>query len=328
MLVLTSSPRSWLRRMVIGLIFVDVVFLVYVILQSRDGTESSAFTRQQDVIYGRKFGTVLTMDVFTPRERVNGGAVVFVVSSGYVSSHQAIDLSRIEPFLVHGYTVFTVVHGSQPRYQVPEIVEDIRRAVRFIRGHALAFGIDANRIGITGGSAGGHLSLMMATTGGSGEPTAPDPVDRESSRVQAVACFYPPTDFLNWGASGHELLQSTDHQLPYAPAFDHHERDVRTSLWERITDAQRLRQIARDMSPIYHITPGAPPTLIVHGDHDTVVPLQQSQMFVEKLRQAGVETRLVVRQGAGHAWSDLNDDVEKLVDWFDVHLHGATGTRK
>src|SRR5439155_3550362 len=100
-------------------------------------------------------------------------------------------------FLKRGYTVFAVVHGSQPKFTVPEILLDMHRAVRYIRSHAQDFKIEPERIGITGGSAGGHLSLMQGTAGDLGDPKARDPVERVSSRVQAVACFFPATDFLN-----------------------------------------------------------------------------------------------------------------------------------
>jgi dipeptidyl aminopeptidase/acylaminoacyl peptidase len=94
-------------------------------------------------------------------------------------------------------------------------------------------------------------------------------------------------------------------------------------MWERVTDVERLRKIARDISPIYHIRPDAAPTLILHGDKDDLVPLQQSQTFIAKLKEAGVEARLVVKQGAGHGWPDLFTDLQQLGDWFDRHLKVA-----
>ncbi len=150
------------------------------------------FSRTEDVIYGRKHGTALTMDVFRPSRDANGAAVIWVVSGGWTSSHEAVSPAFARPLVERGYTVFAVVHGSKPRYTVPEIVPDIHRAVRFIRHHAGDYAIDPGRIGIAGASAGGHLALMLATAGDQGDPAAKDPVDREPSRVQAVACFFPP----------------------------------------------------------------------------------------------------------------------------------------
>ena len=116
--------------------------------------------RRQDVIYGRKFGTALTMDVFTPKANPNGKGVIWAVSGGWFSSHEAITLQFVQPMLDRGYTVFAVVHGSQPKFTITEVLEDMHRAVRFVRHHATDYGIDPNKLGIYGGSAGGHLSTI------------------------------------------------------------------------------------------------------------------------------------------------------------------------
>src|SRR5437868_7473299 len=94
--------------------------------------EKSDYTRTQDVIYGRKFGTALTMDVFRPKSGANGAAIVWVVSGGWFSSHEQVP----QKFGDGGYTMFAVVHGSQPRYTIVDAVADLNRAVRFIRFHA------------------------------------------------------------------------------------------------------------------------------------------------------------------------------------------------
>jgi acetyl esterase/lipase len=287
--------------------------------------DDAPYSRREDVIYGRKYGTALTMDVFQPNGRRNGAAVVLVVSGGFFSSHEAINPAFARPLLDRGYTVFAVVHGSQPRYTVPEIIQDLHRAVRFVRHHAADYGVDPKRIGIAGASAGGHLSLMQGTAGDGGNPDARDPVDRESSRVQAVACFFPPTDFLNFGAPGKELIRATDHDPPFRAAFDYREPDKESRLWVPITDPERLRQITRAISPITHVSPDDPPTLILHGDRDTLVPLQQSQSMVERLKGVGVEAKLVVKEGAGHGWLGMAKDMEAFADWFDAHLKAPEG---
>src|SRR6478752_9754566 len=145
--------------------------------------EKLEYTRTEDVIYGRKFGTALTMDVFRPKSGGNGIAIVSVVSGGWYSAHDLVPKTTIGG----GYTVFAVVHGSQPRYTMQDAVQDLNRAVRFIRFHAKDYGIDPDRIGITGGSAGGHLSLMQGIKPADANEKSPDPVERTSSRVQAVA---------------------------------------------------------------------------------------------------------------------------------------------
>ena len=278
------------------------------------------FDRKQDVVYGRKDGTALTMDVFTPREGANGAAVVAVISGGFHSSHAAINAVIFKPMLDRGYTVLAVVHGSQPRYTVPEMVKDVNRAVRFIRHDARTFGIDPGRIGVTGASAGGHLSLMLGTAGTDGDPKAADPVDRESSRVQAVACFFPPTDLLNFGGPGKALIHAEDHGKPFRPAFDYRVLNPETNLWVDVTDPEKLRKIAEAISPIAHVTADDAPTLILHGDADALVPLQQSETFVKRMKDAGAEAELVVKPGAGHGWLTMPLDANLLADWFDAHL--------
>jgi acetyl esterase/lipase len=309
-----------LRKLLVAL-FLVITSTVSPVGVSRLAGQDPPFTRQEDVIYGRKVGTALTMDVFRPKADANGAAIVWVVSGGFFSSHEAINPAIIKPFLAHGYTVFAVVHGSQPRFQIPEIVQDMNRAVRFIRHHAKDYGIDPNRIGVTGGSAGGHLSLMLGTAGSKGDPKAKDPVDRASSRVQAVACFFPPTDFLNFGGAGKEFIHAKDHRPLFRPSFDYRELDKKTNLWERVTDEGKLRQITRDISPIYYINADSAPTFILHGDKDDLVPLQQSETFVAKLKEAGVETKLVVKKGAGHGWGpEMLKDLDQFIAWFDRHL--------
>jgi acetyl esterase/lipase len=302
----------------------------FFLLSSYVRAAEPSFDRKEDVIYGRKFGTALTMDIFTPKKQANGAGVILVVSGGFFSAHEQIPALTIfiRPFTDRGYTIFAVVHGSQPRYTVPEIVQDMNRAVRFVRHHAKDYRVDPDRIGITGASAGGHLSLMMATAGAQGDPSASDPVDRESSRVQAVACFFPPTDFLNYGKPGDARIHATDHAPPYRAAFDYRELDRQSMLWVAITDAKRLEEVARQISPVSHVTPDDPPTLIIHGDADKLVPLQQSEEIVEKLKKVGVETTLVIKKGAGHGWLGLDKDVTQVADWFDRYLlrHSPNGT--
>jgi len=282
--------------------------------------DERSFNRKEDVIYGRKYGTALTMDVFAPKQNAKGMGVIFVVSGGFFSAHEGINPSFIQPFIDRGFTVFAVVHGSQPRFTVPEIIQDMNLAVRFIRHHARDYGIDPDRLGVYGGSAGGHLSLMLGTAADTGAPNAKDPVERESSRVQAVACFFPATDFLNFGKPGREMIHATDHQPPFRAAFDYRELDKQTRLWVPITDDHRLREITKQISPITYVTPDDPPTLIIHGDADTLVPLQQSELIVDKFKKTGVEAKLVVKKGAAHGWPGLDKDLIEFAEWFDQHL--------
>src|SRR5262249_827174 len=152
--------------------------------------------------------------------------------------------------------------------------------------------------------AGGHLSLMLGTTGKDGDPKATDPVDQVSSKVQAVACFFPPTDFLNYGEPGKEALGRGTLAAFRAP-FDFKELDKKTNAFVTIEDENKRREIGKTISPIYHVTPDDAPTLIIHGDADRLVPLQQAETIVAKLKEANVPAELVVKKGAGHGWPNL-----------------------
>ena len=278
-----------------------------------------SYTRREDVIYGRKFGTALTMDVFKPTKGANGAAVVLCVSGGWVSNHDQIQPLFVSEFIKRGYTTFAVVHGSQPKFTIPECVSDINRAVRYIRAHAADFDIDPKRNGITGASAGGHLSLMVGCAGNDGDTKAKDPVDRVSSRVQAVACFFPPTDFLNYGKTGVKSM-GIEPEHRFKPPFDFHEQDPATKLFKPV-DLETREKICKEMSPVYHVTKDDPPTLIIHGDADKLVPLQQSELIIEKLTEAGVPAKLVVKKGAEHGWLTLiSEDSKTIADWFDQYL--------
>ncbi len=280
----------------------------------------SAYTRTRDVIYGRKAGLALTMDVIAPKEKPNGLGIIFVVSGGWRSHPGGIRPDLYVPFLQRGYTVFAVVHGTQPKFTVPEIIEDVHRAVRFVRSHAKDYNIDPDRLGISGASAGGHLSLMIGTAGTVGEPKARDPVERASSRVQAVACFFPPTDFLNWGKDGGVLDCKNMKDRRFKAAIDFQIFDRDEGVFQRITDEKKVQEVLRDISPITHVSHDDPPTLIIHGDKDPLVPLQQSERMVAKLKEAGVPANLIVKKDCGHGWFTILKDMETLADWFDRYL--------
>jgi acetyl esterase/lipase len=278
----------------------------------------SKTTRIEDVIYGRKYGLAMTMDVFTPAEP-RGLGVVMVVSGGWFSAKEGIRQEFVQPLLDRGYTVFAVVHGSQPKFAIPEILGDMHRSVRYIRHNAKKYGIDPDRIGIMGGSAGGHLSLMQGAAGTPGDPEAKDPVDRVSSRVQAVACFFPPTDFLNYGKEG-ELGIGRGKLKAFRAPFDFEEWDEPTHHFVEIEDEEKLLEIGRQISPVTHVSADDPPMLIIQGDADKLVPIQQAKLMIEKLKEAGVEAEMVTKAGGAHGWKEMTADVSIFADWFDKHL--------
>lgn len=281
--------------------------------------------RQSDVIYGRKYGLALTMEVFVP-VRPNGLGVVWVVSSsGKSSREQTLQESfqaRIAPLLDRGYTVFAAVHGSAPIFNVQEQLGDVRRAVRFVRHHASDFEIDGGRLGISGSSAGGLLALMVAMRLEEGNASSEDPVERLSSQVRAAGSFFAPTDLMNFGASSEnvvDLMQRRSGNVD--PSFRFFALDATTGARVPITAREDVLRMLAEFSPISHVTPDDPPVILIHGDQDKAVPLQQSHRLIERLTQSKVPARLVVREGVGHAYSGWEGDTALIADWFDEYLH-------
>jgi acetyl esterase/lipase len=258
---------------------------------------ASAQTRTPDVIYMKEGGAAFTMDVLTPA-KPSKAAVVFIVSGGWYSDHSMIKSmgAEIEKALTDGgFTVFTVVHGAQPRYKVAEIVEQVRTAVRFVHAHAADYGIDTNRVGVTGISSGGHLALMVA--GSSDSP------------VNAVAAIAPLTDLANWGKPGFIFFE--DPQLAmFAAAVGVDPKALRDD----------LVALVQKLSPITLVSPKYPPTLIVHGDGDKIVPFQQAQVMERALTKAGVEHELEVVPAGGHDEKTFRPGVMKAIQWFKAKL--------
>jgi len=280
--------------------FCRSVLALVVVLLVRDVAAQQP-TNDREVIYGHKDGLALTFDVFQPEVQPNGAAVVFLVSGGWFSKWQppATMRARLSPYLAAGYTGFAVRHGSSPRYSIPEAVADVQRAIRVIRHDADRYGIVANRIGVLGMSAGGHLTLMLATTGDDGDPEASDPIEQTSSRIAAGAAFVPPSDITNyvWSTPG------LDDQYRNFPALD------------------LPKSEAKSVSPLYFVTPDDAPCLIISGGKDTLVLPEQGRQIHERMEEVGVENRFVLYEQAGHGLqNEMAAAIAESVKWFNQYL--------
>ena len=247
-----------------------------------------------DVVYGHKAGMALVYDVFQPEE-ANGAAVMYMVSGGWFSRWQPPERRQraFQHLLDAGFTMVAVHHGSAPRFKVPDAVADVRRAARHVRANAARYGIDPERLGVQGGSAGGHLSLMLGLASDPGDPTAEQPVLRESNRVQAVVAYFPPVD-LRDVAGPNERFPALD--------FD--------------------PTLAADISPIAFVSADDPPVLLIHGDADELVPISNSERMHAALTAANVANEMVVIEGAAHGFRgpDAERARQESVTFFTAHL--------
>ncbi len=259
-------------------------------------TQAQEVTVTPDVVYGHKYGMALTFDVFTPAD-ANGAAVLNMVSGGWRSQWRPHEVSqpRYQALLDAGFTVLSVRHGSSPKYVIPEIVPDVRRAVRYIRLNARQLGVDPNRLGVWGRSSGGHLSLMLGNASDSGDPSSEDPVLRVSDRVAAVVAYYPPVDLRPLGLAASPRITNTRF-----PALNFEGSEVSA------------------FSPIVHVSADDPPTLLIHGDSDGLVDVSNSHEIYTAFQEHGVESKMIIIPGADHGFrgEDAVLATAAMVDWF------------
>jgi acetyl esterase/lipase len=278
--------------------------------------QKPTYKQQQDVVYGEADGVGLPMDIFTPLGKRNGLAVIDVVSGawytdrGKIRDHQRGQFFQI--FCGRGYTVFAIRPGSRSRFSAPEMVQNLRKGIHWVRDHAAEYGIDPDHMGICGASAGGHLACLAMVT--------PD-VGKDKKVIQpfsAAIIFFPPTDFLEWG--GYPIDFSKNNEwggLVRGLALSRSER-------QKELTKKELTEHVRQISPARLVKSKQPPFLIIHGDADPLVPLQQSQVFVDALKAAGGDAQLIVKHGGTHPWPTINEEVAVMADWLDKRLPAAS----
>lgn len=256
-----------------------------------------------DVVYGHKDGMALTYDVISPA-KPNGAAVVLIQSGGWYSVW--IDPSMWpaagKDFLDKGFTLVILRHGSTPKYAVPECVGDVRRAVRHMKLKSKDLGIDPERIGVQGGSAGGHLALMLATTGDDGDPSSKDPVLKTSSKVAAAVALYPPTDISTWVTDPPAIIKGIPALKPPL-TFD--------------------AKLAPENSPLLKVTSKTAPSLIIHGDKDELVPISHGQRMRDAMEAAKAPVKLITIKGAGHGYNAKQNKeivLPETLEWFETYL--------
>lgn len=275
------------------------------------------YRQQQDVVYGEVHGTGLLMDIFTPKGEANGLGIIDVVSGawssdrGKIRDHTLAQVYNI--FCKRGYTVFAARPGSKSRYTGAEMDQNVKLAIRFAKQRAADYRIDPARLGITGASAGGHLATLAALTPIAARPLAKQAVDRLDTSVCAVAVFFPPTDFLEW-QEGRPIDPGVLGPLLFVGGIRGHNDD-------------EIRSAARAISPLHRVANPQPPFLLIHGDADRVVPLSQSRKLVDAINQAGGNAELIVKEGGGHPWLTISNEVGVIADWFDKRLRSAPETK-
>lgn len=258
----------------------------------------------RDVEYANIDGSSLKLDLYLPQPPTTEArpVVVWIHGGAWRGGDKAACPAK--RLVDQGFVVASINYRLSHQAIFPAQIQDCKAAIRWLRANAEKYAIDAERVGVWGSSAGGHLVALLGTAGDvDALSDASHGNADQSSRVQAVCDFFGPTD----------LLQMDKYALPSAP-FRHDAADSPESKLIGGPIQDNPVKAAR-ANPISYVSADDPPFLIVHGDRDPLVPWQQSQLLAEALRQAGVSCEFHKIEGAGHGFQG-NTHVDTLVDRF------------
>ncbi|MBI3838089.1 MAG: prolyl oligopeptidase family serine peptidase [Planctomycetia bacterium] len=279
--------------------------LVTVATLAHNATADVPYVQTKNVVFAEVDGVGLVMDVFTPTGKSNALGMVDVASGAFYSDRGKINdhmRARVyDIFCGRGYTVFAVRPGSITKFSLAEMADNLKQGVRWVKANAEQYKIDPNRLGITGGSAGGHLASLVAVTAD------------DNTAVKAAGVFFPPTDFLDYRG------QKIDASTADGPQLERVKRFVSPGGVGPASGSELVAKLTQ-ISPALLVTSKAPPFLIIHGDADPMVPLQQSEKLLAALKSAGVPAELIIKKGGGHPWPTIHEEVAIMADWFDKQL--------
>ncbi len=276
---------------------------------SPDGAAAPTEFLLKDIDYVGKGNPRQTLDLLIPPARAEGKRplVVFIHGGGWRAGRKEDGLGVIRTISAGGYVTASINYRLTPEAAWPAQIHDCKAAIRFLRGNAAKYGIDPERIGVIGISAGGHLVSMLGTSGGvralEGELGA---FPGTSSRVQCVVNFFGPTNFLSFYGKNTTPARIRDADM-IGPLLGREEGVVQAN--------------AKAASPVSWISEDDAPFLTAHGTKDRLVPYAQAQEIDGALAQAGVESHLIEMTGAGHGFDspDLNRRIKLFLD---KHLYG------
>jgi len=243
----------------------------------------------------------LQLDIAQPEGPGPFPAILCIHGGGFRAgkreSYDALCLSLAQK----GYVAVTITYRLAPEFPFPAAVLDSKAAVRWMRANAAKYHIDPKRIGVTGGSAGGHLAQFLGVTAGVKEFEGEGNLE-QSSAVNCVVNFYGPSD----------LTQS------YGKSVD--AAEVLPLFFGGNLEQKHREHIVG--SPLYWINPNAAPTLCVHGTEDKYVAFEQALWLVDRLKASAVEAELLRLEGAGHGFkgADLGKAQTALFEYFARHL--------
>jgi acetyl esterase/lipase len=257
----------------------------------------------KDIAYAHADEKAERLDLYLPEKAGEAlPVIVWVHGGGWIGGSKTP--CPAELLVKRGYAVASVEYRFAPGARYPAQIEDCKAAVRWLRAHAEEYHLDQRRFGAWGASAGGHLVALLGTTGDVKELEGDLGNAGQSSRVQAVCDWFGPTDFTKIG----EFPSQIKHYAPDSPEA----KLLGGPVLENRDKAARA-------NPITYVSKDDPPFLIMHGDKDPLVPLNQSELLRDALKKEGVEVTLHVVPGAGHGFA--GPEIARMVmEFFDRHL--------
>jgi len=268
------------------------------ILAKPRSAEITNATVQRDLVYKHVNGTVLTLDLYRPEE-VSGSLPVIVWVHGGGWRRGRKEKCPAVALVQDGFAVASINYRLTSTAPFPAQIEDCKAAVRWLRANASTYHLDPDRVGVWGHSAGGHLAALLGTSGGVPELEGSGDNMQYSSQVQAVCDSAGPADLLAMTNLGPKRTFAIE------------------GLLGGPVEKDKAKAIAA--SPIHYVSKDDPPFLIVHGEGDRVVPVEQSQRLYEELRKAGVNATLKILPHVGHQ-AVLMDAVKDAEVFFDATL--------
>jgi acetyl esterase/lipase len=277
-------------------------FVLMVLVFARASCAAEKVRVERNVEYSNPDNQHLQVDIAMPKRDGPFPAVLCIHGGGFRAGTREGYEGLIKKLAEHGYVAATVTYRLAPKYQFPAAVYDVKAAVRWMRANAKEYKIDPDRIGVTGGSAGGHLAQFLGVTADQKQFEGDGGNADQSSRVACVVNFYGPSDFTkSYGKSvdAAEVL----------PLF-------------LGGNLEQARQRHIESSPLYWVTPDAAPTLCVHGTKDNYVAFEQAEWIVDRLKASGVEATLMPMDGAGHGFKGEDEGKAEaaMLEFFDAHL--------
>ena len=256
------------------------------------------------------------LDLYLPQKPATSRPVVIAVHGGcWRNGDKAGNAhlgAAIPSLLREGFAVASVNYRYSSQAIFPAQIHDLKASVRWLRANAATYGLDANRFGAWGTSAGGHLAALLGTSAGVAAMDGELGVTGQSTRMQAVVDWFGPTDLLRMDEQ--RLADGMTHNRPNSPES----LLVGGPLQSRV-------DVARAANPITYVTPDDPPFLIMHGDRDALVPYQQSELLNAALVKAGVVTKLLKLVGAGHGDREFRSErsLRTMIEFFERRLRPA-----